>query len=390
MVIALAAYELELERTNREIGTLEASAGGDLEKRTRLAFRLYHRASLAGIDSGFAAAERAIDHAIAEFGPQEDLCLLKANLDFRFHRLASVKRDLEMAPLLLGRFEGRSLVADLDFQQGRYDQARAGYENAIQENCTWDTLARLAFLKGKMGDDDGADHLYIQAENDLTAKEMRSFAWLELQRGVRDLARGRYDGACAHYLRANAAYSGWWHVDEHIAELTAAEGRFEEAIALFERVIERAPKPELQQALGELHVFIGKPHDAEPWFESALAAYLESVRRGDVHYFHHLADFYADVREDGSEAVKWARQDVELRENFATQSAMAWAWYRNGQLEEAMRWVDRALSSGVQEAHLFSQAATIFEAAGRGSESTGFRHAAAAINPSYRNFHIHR
>ncbi len=390
MVIAADAYEIELEGTNREIAALEPSAGGDLERRTRLAFRFYHRASLAGVDSGFAAAERVIDRAIAEFGPQEDLCLLKANLDFRFHRLAQVKRDLEMAPLLLGRFEGKSLAADLDFQHGRYDRAREGYEKAIQENCTWDNLARLAYFKRKMGDGDGADELYIQAENELTAKEMRSFAWLELQRGELHLARGRHDGAGAHYRRANAAYPGWWHVDEHLAELMAAEGRSEEAIELFQSVIERARKPELQQTLGELYVFIGRPDDAEPWFESALAAYLESVARGDVHYFHHLADFYADVREDGAEALKWARKDVELRDNFATQSAVAWALYLDGQLEEAARWMDRALSSGVQDAHLFSQAATIFEAAGRGGEATAFRRGAAILNPKYRSFHIHR
>ena len=53
---------------------------------------------------------------------------------------------------------------------------------------------------------------------------------------------------------------------------------------------------------------MGKPEKAQSWYEKALAGYLESVQHGDVHYYHHLADFYADVRENGREAVKWAQR----------------------------------------------------------------------------------
>jgi hypothetical protein len=57
--------------------------------------------------------------------------------------------------------------------------------------------------------------------------------------------------------------------------------------------------------------------------QKALAGYLESGRRGEVHYWHHLADYYADVGKDGSQAVVWARRDLQLRANFSTQAALA-------------------------------------------------------------------
>jgi len=386
-------YQVELERTGTDIADLKdrlKACPTDPEKVTRLAYRLYHRASLTANFPDFEAAEAAIDDGIRQFGPKEDLCLLKATLDFRFHRLALVKRDLDMVPALRGRPEGRSMLADLDFQEGRYEQARTAYEDLIRENRTWDNLARLAYYKFKMGDAEDADRLYVEAEDELTAKEMRSYAWVELQRGVLRLTRGCYEDAMAHYRRADVAYTGHWHTDEHIAEALAAQGRFDEAIALYESVIDRAPRPEVRQTLGELYVFIGRPDHAQPWFDQALAGYLESAGRGDVHYYHHLTDFYADVREDGAEALKWARMDLELRDNFATQAALAWALYRDGQLDAARDAMDQALSSGVCDAELFSQAAAIERAAGRASESARHLQKAEEINPHYRNFHVHR
>jgi tetratricopeptide (TPR) repeat protein len=366
-----------------------ANHPGDLEKRVRLAYRLFHRASLTGSMSQFESAEAAIRDTILEFGPKEDLCLLKANLDFRFHRLAEVRRDLQMCPLLAGRFEGRVLLADMDFQEGRYEAARMGFERLIEEDRTWDNLARLAHWKSKLGDIAEADQLYEEAEDNLTAKQMRSYAWVELQRGVLDLTHGRYADAWMHYRRAEEGYPGHWQTDEHFAELLAAEGRFEEAEALFQKVIARAPKPELQQALGELYVFTGRPQEAQPWLDSALAAYLESVRRGGVHYFHHLADFYADAREQPAEAVRWAQKDIEMRSNFSTQTALAWALYRDGQLSRALEYIRLALSSGVRDAGIFSTAATLFEAAGETVESQSYAQTALQINSKHSNFHMH-
>ena len=68
-----------------------------------------------------------------------------------------------------------------------------------------------------------------EAEDELTAKEMRSFAWLEWQRGAPAISRGRCEKARAHYQRAATAFSGHWQTDAHLAELFVAEGNLDEA-----------------------------------------------------------------------------------------------------------------------------------------------------------------
>jgi hypothetical protein len=141
----------------------------------------------------------------------------------------------------------------------------------------------------------------------------------------------------------------------------------------------------LLQSIAELHEITEQPEAARYWQGRALAGYLQSVQRGEVHYYHHLTDYYADVAKDAAAAVTWARADLQLRENFATQSALAWALYRNAELDEARGWIDRALASRVVDAHLLFRAAKIYGEAG-GRE---FLQRAKKLNPFVGRFHLH-
>jgi tetratricopeptide (TPR) repeat protein len=386
-------YEMEQAQFHRDIDALQDGASAPaimIEKTMQLVPLLYGRASLTGSFADFKLAEAAIDDAVRQIGPSPDLYLLRAHVDFAFHRLADARDDLRIASATARSPRIEALRADLDLQDGKYQEAGREYENVIGKNRFWDILARIAYLRSITGDAAGAEALYAEAENEITAKEMRSYAWIKVQRGLLQFRRGRFDEALTHYLRADSAYTGFWFVEEHIAELLGAQRRFDEAVALYEKVIARAPKPELYQALGDLYAFMGKPDRAKPWHEKALGAYLESARRGEVHYFHHLAGFYADVREDGAEAVKWARKDLDLRRGSAAHDALAWALYRDGRFAEARAEIDEALAPGVQDAHFFFHAAMIHAASGRMEEGGRFLKQAAATNPRFDAFHVHR
>jgi tetratricopeptide (TPR) repeat protein len=386
-------FELELGRLDRNLAELGGAAvlpGADTATATRHVWLLYQRASLAGDLDGCDASGEAASRLIRQAGPAADLWLLKATVDLTLHRIADVKRDLDMAGGLRDTVHGRMLQADVCVQEGQYARAREGYEGVIRDRRTWDSLARLAHLRATLGDTDRADQLYGEAEDELTAKQMRQYAWVELGRGLLDLRRGRHDDAGEHYRRSGQAYSGYWLIDDHAAELLAARGRLEEAAALYERVIDRVPRPELQHALGDLYTLMGEREQARDAHDRALAGYLASTRRGGVHYYHHLADFYADVLENGAEAVKWARLDVDLRRNPATEAALAWAHHRNGQPSEAVDLMTRALSSGVRDAHLFSRAGRIHLALGRLDEGERYLGMAADMNPRHESFHVHR
>ena len=218
---------------------------------------------------------------------------------------------------------------------------------------------------------------------------MLSFAWLEIQRGLIMFQRGRDRQALLHYQRADSAYPGHWFVAEHLAELLAAQERFDEAIPMLREVVARTDKPELKQALGEMYRSAGLEELARPWFKTALEIYQSSVVRGDVHYFHHLADYYSGPGNDPERALEWAMKDLELRSNPLTQTAVAWELYRIGRLDEAVSLIMRALEPGVRDAMIFRTAAEILEAAGQNQASLQYASEAHAINPMPDRFHMH-
>ena len=393
MITKRTDFENELDRISQGLAELNGSALNlplDSARVSRFAYLQYQRASLTGNLDALGDADATLDHAIHHLGPSGDLYFLKANIHFKLHRLNDVEQDLQLGRDLLLSTPGRALKADLDFQNGRYQDAHEEYEALIEEERTWDALSRLAYLHFKMGDLETADRLYDEAADELTAKEMRHYSWLELQRGVLDLSRGQYEKARNHYERADRAYSGHWLVQEHMAELAGAEENFDEAERLYRDVVERVPRPDFQQALGELYLTLGKPTQATAYLNQAREGFLKSAERGEVHYYHHLADFYADVEENGPEAVKWATKDLELRRNFSTLAALAWALYRAEQFPEALELMNEALSSGAKDARLFRTAGMIYTAASPNGKGAWYLEKAAELNPNLKNFHVHR
>lgn len=386
-------YAADLDRLDRQLlafGPGPATILLSTERATRYVALLQRRAALTGALADEARARAATGEALQRLGRAPDLVLLGADFDLRFHRLPEAQAALASLPPGVGGPDVEALRADLALQQGDDARARRHCEQALRARRDWSVLARLAELAARDGDATGADGLYAQAEDELTAKEMRAYAWLELQRGRLALDRGRHPEAGQRYARADRAYSGDWRVAEHQAELLGAEGRFDEAAALYEQVLSRAPRPEIEQALGDLLALMGKSNAARAWHDRALRGYLASVQRGEVHYLHHLAGFYADVRQDGAQALRWAGEDAALRPGVSTLDALAWALYRAGRFAEALDTMRTALHGGVQDAHLCVHAAVVHRAAGQAQEGSRWLARAAELNPHYDAFHEHR
>ena len=272
-------YDKELQRIETELATAK-----DV-KRVQL---LYQRAALTNDFKDF----RAVELALAK----TNLPVVKAHLDYTLHRLPQAKK-CNCDP---------ALMADIAYQEGRNREANRMYQ-ALPP--TWDNLARRAYFLSKIGQDRAADALYAKAAEELTAKQMRDFAWVELQRGILDLENGHQAKALAHYERAAAAWSGWWLIDEHRAEALYLVGRTDEAIALYRDVIARTRKPEIISALAAIlkseEMFV----EADEGFEAEMAMYPEAAI---AHYVKHLMMRGGDR----DLIVKLAQRNYEMRPNL--------------------------------------------------------------------------
>ena len=386
-------YQQELAKIEYTASHEPKHSGSSLNDPKVLFKKVYFyflKSSLTGNRQDMEKGETAFDNALSDLPLSADFYLLHTAFNLKLHRLEAAKSDLEKLSFMDEDPKVQVLKADIAVQEGNYKAAATSYQNIIEKNRNWDNLSRLAYLRAKFGDFESADQLYQEAEEEISAKEMRSFAWVELQRGYLALSRGQYEAAWDHYQRADQAYSGYWLTKEFMAEWLGTQRNFDAAIVLYKQVIACTQRPELYHALGDLYLFMGKPELAKPWHDKALAVYLDSARRGEVQYYHHLASFYADARLDGAEAVKWAQKDIQLRKNVTTRDAFAWALFRDGQYQAAVDEMKKALSGNWQDAHLFFHAAMIYLAAGMTEEGKGFLQKAFNINPHYDAFHVHR
>ena len=305
----------------------------------------------------------AVDRALERFPGWPDLRLLRATVALSLHRTEVARQALTGVP----EPAARVLAADLAAFDGDYAGAREAYLRAAEEEPAWDVEARLAALAVSTGDLAEAHERYAAAEDELTAKQLRSFAWLRVQRA--DLARtlGDLDRA-GHLLDgAEAAYPGWWYVRAAVAALHSARGDAEAAAAGYRAVLDEVDRPEYREALGTALAAAGRTEEAAGCQAAALAAYTASADRGEVHYLHHLAAFCADVRPDPEAAVAWAEADVRLRRNGATLSLLAWCLHRAGRPAEALAAVEAAEALGAGDPRLRSRAVVVRRAAaGRG------------------------
>jgi len=349
--LAATDHERDLDRLAAEIAA-RAPGPQNAEEAAQLASRRVNRASLSGDLAELRRADASLDEAIERFGPWPGLCYLRARLHLKQRRLDEAVGALARGEGLADAPGGRAVRADADLQTGRYGEARAAYERLAAETPSWDNLARLAHIEGLFGDAEQADELYARAVGEITAKELRSYAWVEADRGRLHLRHRRVAQAEHHCELAARAYSGDWLVERHLAAVRAAQGRIEEAAALMEDAAARTGRPELAQAAGDLLQRFGAGAEARAWHERALAGYLESARLGEVQYLHHLAEFHADVEGDGEAALPWAERDHALRPHYATEAALAWALHLAERRSEAAALARQVLASGVRDPHI--------------------------------------
>lgn len=149
------------------------------------------------------------DETVPESG---ELFLYRATAALELHRPDEAETALErlddIAPHLASGTYPKLLRGDVARARHQLDEARRLYESVLEVERTWEVLARVAYLEREAGRWRKADRLYEEAQETLTVKEMRRWAWLEVQRGMVDLDRGRVGDADEHFLRAERGYSG--------------------------------------------------------------------------------------------------------------------------------------------------------------------------------------
>jgi tetratricopeptide (TPR) repeat protein len=363
----------------------------------QLAARYHQQLRKTGDDRFLGLEQRAAEQSLAAIPADQNPGGLAALAQARLaaHRFAEARdAAIELCELTPDKPHPLELLADASIELGDYDEARkACAELAKMEDADLSALPRLARLETVAGHVDRARKNLTRGlalGSQFTSEDPDLVAWFHVQLGELAFKSGDWKTAEKHYTAAAEAWPASYSAADHLAELRAAQGDTAEAITLYEKLSKRVPRPEFFQALGDLQLLAKQPDQADKWFARAEEAYLRSTKEGAVHYFHHLAGFYADSKEDPAKAVEWARKDLELRHSIQAYDALGWALYKNGQAAEAAEWVAKALATGTRDPHLLYHAGLVRMAAGDIAGGKAALQQASAANPKFNTFHMHR
>lgn len=344
------------------------------------------RARLTGDYDDYAAAEALLVRA-EELAPDGSGPFMhRAGLDYTLHRLDRVEASVASAESAISiddnqRAAFAAMRGDVAWQRGDLVRAEALFAEAQELHWTPATASSQAHIAAARLDFDKAEALFDEAEDRTHGLTGEPLAWYDLQRGLLDLERGRYDEALEHYLDAEDDLSGYWLVREHIAEILVLQGDSDQAEAIYLEVVEGGGGPEFMDALAGLMLAEGRVDDARHWIRRADEAYARQMEQfpeaAAGHALGHALEFG-----DAADALVLAERNAELRPNASALAQLASAQLANQHPEAALHTIESALAVGTRSTELHLVAAEVYASNGQATAAQAQLDAALAINPS--------
>jgi tetratricopeptide (TPR) repeat protein len=357
----------------------------------------FQRARETGDVEDFQLAEQALNKSLdlnnadfsadAAYSSMAEVCMGE-------HRFSDAINYAQKALALgSGDLSSFAIVGDANADMGEYERAAVAYsrldisgDSASQPRSVYVRDSRTSYLKFVSGDTAGAIRLMQSAVAAGTEARLpaENLAWLYYELGEYEFQAGDVAAANNAYLAAINIHPGDYRALAGLGKLRGNQGRYAEAIKLYQGAIAVVPMPMYVAELGDLYTKTGNPAEARKQYQ--LVQYIGLL--GHINQVLHnrdLALFYADHDMKLDEALALARKEFEVRHDIYTWDALAWALYKNGRYQEASDAMENALRPGARDALLFFHAGMIANRLGQNALAKDELQAALSINP---RFHV--
>jgi tetratricopeptide (TPR) repeat protein len=285
-----------------------------------------------------------------------------------------------------------AIAGDALTDRGEYDRADDAYARLLDplhpesesNGLAYERNSRMGYLHFLRGDAPEAMKLMRAAIAVALILRLpaENIAWSHYQLGEICFKSG-------DLMSAEQAYLAGLHFDGHsyrnlagLAEVRTAQGRYPEAIALYQKALAVVPFPAYAAALYDLDLEVSRPDDARKQLE--LLEFISTLNPLNTRLFYReLALFYADHDLKLRESVELAKKELEVRHDIYTWDMLAWVLFKNGQVPEAAEAIKKALALGTGDALLDFHAGMIEFQLGRSEHAQTLFKRALALNPQF-------
>jgi tetratricopeptide (TPR) repeat protein len=383
------------ERLIKNMQTRVQSNPKDPAAYAALGAAFFQRARETGDVEDFQQAEQALNRSLdlnsADFSAALAYATM-AEVCMGEHRFSDAVTYAQKALALgSGDLSPFAIVGDANADMGEYERSAIAYsrldisgESAADPRNVYVRDSRTSWLKFVSGDTRGAIRLMQSAVAAGTEARLpaENLAWLYYELGEYESQAGDVAAANSAYLTALNIHPGDYRAMAGLGKLRGNQGRYAEAIKLYQSAVAVVPMPMYVAELGDMYTREGNTAEAKKQYQ--LVEYIGLL--GHVNQVLHnrdLALFYADHDIKLDEALALAHKEFEVRHDIYTWDALAWALYKNGKYQEAGDAMDHALRPGARDALLFFHAGMISSRLGQPSQAKERLQTALSINPQF-------
>ena len=277
-----------------------------------------------------------------------------------------------------------AVAGDAALELGDYEAAKAAYDRLLElapGGPVYSRLARLDWLHGRT--DEAIDWMQEAA-----AEAVRldiggeTLAWYRFQLGELYFQQGDVRSARKWYDEAAQAFPGYYLAEAGMGKAAAATGDLDRAIAVYEPLVRRLPRPEFIAFLGDLYALSGQPVAAQDQYEAMM--FIQKMDASQqLPYNRQMALFLANHNIELDTALAYAESELAARQDIYAYDTLGWVLYRLGRFDEAAALSEKALALGTRDALLFYHAGMIAAARGEREEAETLLILALDLNPNY-------
>ncbi len=250
------------------------------------------------------------------------------------------------------------VIGDAHLELGDYERAFDALDRMLATRPEAAAYGRASYARELQGDLEGAVRLMKMALEATSPRDVESVAWHHAQLGQLHLAADRLVEARREFEHAEFLFSGHPLAGEGLARVALASDDAARALELVNQRLAASPSPAELALAGDILTKLGRATEAERQYRLAEAAW-----RSDAPEPARLAVFLADRGWKIDEAVRLAEGTAAERRDIYTDDALAWVYFKSGQMDKAVAASARAQRTGSRDRTIREHAAAISRAA---------------------------
>jgi tetratricopeptide (TPR) repeat protein len=298
------------------------------------------------------------------------------------HRFAQAlrigRRAVALSPSTAATY---GIVGDALVELGRYRTAFRSFDTMARLKPGLAAYARISYARELRGDRSGAVRA-MRLAGTAAIGQPEPTAWVHVQLGKLDWSRGSYAAAAAEYRAALRTFPGYVYALDALAQVAAATGHLQRAIALERRAEQTIPLPQFVGLLGDLESAAGHRHASQRAY--ALIDVIDRLLRANgVRTDLEVALFDADHGIAPARTLALARRAQRARPSIDGDDVLAWTLERNGRCSEALGYSRLALRLGTRDALKFFHRGMIERCLGNAPVARTWFRRALALNPHF-------